>query len=305
MYLSIDQWKKAKDYIQQHARPLEQKLFSYYFEEGRKEEVINELSLYQNEDGGFGRSIEPDFRLDSSSPLATTIGLQNAKNIGLASDHPIVQKALEYLHHTYDEEIQGWNAVSERVNSVPHAPWWHFDPKKGHCGVQTTWANPNAEIVGYFHRYSPQHSRLSEWTDKALHELKQLPHPIDMHDFLCYARMLQEVHGETKSTLYTILISHVRDTVCTDPSKWNEYVAKPLQVANEPASPFFEALKEEVHIQLNQEAINQYPQGYWQPNWSWFGQFENTWPIAETEWRGILTLEMLRVFKAYDGIGLK
>ncbi|PFA67724.1 hypothetical protein CN378_09370 [Bacillus sp. AFS015802] len=68
MKLSTEQWNKGKAYIQQNARALEQKLFNYYFEEGSKDEAIEELSTYQNTDGGFGHSIEPDFRLAISSP---------------------------------------------------------------------------------------------------------------------------------------------------------------------------------------------------------------------------------------------
>jgi hypothetical protein len=300
MNLSAEQWNKAKAYIQQNARSLEQKLFSYYFEEGSKEEVIHELSCYQNTDGGFGNSIEPDFRLEISSPLATTIGLQHAKELKLPASHPIVHKAMKYLHNAYDEEINGWNAVPEEVNSVPHAPWWHFEPEKGHCGVQTNWANPNAEIVGYFHRFQPEHPRLSEWTDRAFNKLRKLTKPIEMHDFLCYERMLYEVSGDTKSTLFKILSSNVRSTVCTDPSSWNEYVAKPLQVASGPSSPFYDSLKNEIQMQLDWERESQHHDGFWQPIWSWFGHYEETWPVAESEWRGILTLGMLRVFSAYN-----
>ncbi|UXH45235.1 hypothetical protein N5C46_03995 [Rossellomorea vietnamensis] len=299
MNLSPGQWKKAKDYVQQNARPLEQKLFNYHFEEGSKDEAIHELSCYQNEDGGFGRSIEPDFRLDSSSPLATTIGLQKAKELKLTASHPIVQKAMNYLQNEYNEENEGWNAVPEKVNSVPHAPWWHFDLERGHCGVQTTWANPNAEIVGYFHRFQPDHPRLKEWTEKAIIELTGLVEPIDMHDFLCYEKLLNEVEGKNKSTLFNILSTNVRKTVCTDPERWNEYVAKPLQVASEPSSPFYEILEDVVQIQLGKELESQHHDGFWQPTWSWFGHYEETWPDAETEWRGILTLEMLKVFKAH------
>ncbi|WP_034759822.1 hypothetical protein [Rossellomorea vietnamensis] len=302
MNLSPGQWKKAKDYILQNARPLEQKLFSFHFEEGSKDAAMHELSCYQNEDGGFGQSIEPDFRLDRSSPLATTIGLQRAKELRLTGSHPIVQKAMNYLQNEYDGKNEGWNAVPEEVNLVPHAPWWHFDHEKGHCGVQTTWANPNAEIVGYFHRFQPDHPRLQEWTEKAIRELTGLDEPIDMHDFLCYERLLNEVEGNTSSTLFNILSTNVRKTVCTDSERWNEYVAKPLQVASEPSSPFYEILKDVVQVQLVKELESQHHYGFWQPTWSWFGHYEETWPDAETEWRGILTLEMLKVFKAHQMI---
>ncbi|MCA1062542.1 hypothetical protein LCL98_03760 [Rossellomorea aquimaris] len=302
MKLTIQQFNTSANYIKTHARPLEQKLLSFHFEGGSKEDAADELAKFQNDDGGFGRSIEPDFRLDSSSPMATTVGLQHAKELNLSRNHPVVQGAMSYLLDTYDEKAGGWHAVSEAVNAVPHAPWWHFDSERGFSGVQTTWANPNAEIIGYFHLFQPEQPLLQEWTERSVTELKELKHPIEMHDFLCYQRLVQEVKGHAYSDLIKILTSSVRETVCTDPSRWNEYVAKPLQVASHPSSPFYDILKDEIRVQLEAEVSDQHPEGYWQPNWSWFGHFEETWPVAEREWRGILTLGMLRVLSNYNRI---
>ncbi|BCB03568.1 hypothetical protein [Bacillus sp. KH172YL63] len=299
MKLTHQQWQNAKSFIKTHARPLEQKLFTFYFENGSKEDVIKELSHFQNPDGGFGRSIEPDFRLEASSPLATTIGLQHVKELGLSMENPIVRKAMNYLEASYDEGMHGWNAVPEEVNSVPHAPWWHVDEEKGRCGVQTTWANPNAEIVSYFHLFRPDHPRLHEWTERAKDELSSMSLPIGMHDFLCYQRLMDVVTGEVKTYLFDILSSSINGTVCSDPARWNEYVAKPLQMAGSPSSPFFGVLQADILLQLEHETRTQSEEGYWQPNWTWFGQFNETWPIAEKEWRGILTLEMLRTYQAY------
>ncbi|WP_064093550.1 hypothetical protein [Rossellomorea aquimaris] len=305
MKLSTIQWDKVKTYIIHHARPLEQNLFAYLFESGAKENVITELARFQNSDGGFGQSIEPDFRLTISSPLATTIGLQIAKTIDLSKNHQIVINAMNYLSQTYDEKLRGWNAVPPEVNDVPHAPWWHFDHDQGHCGVQSTWANPNAEIVGYFHYYQPEEPRLKSWTQTALTELKDLSFPYGMHDFLCYQRLLDCITGDLRQSILDLLSLSVRNTVCTDPNQWNEYVAKPLQFASSPTSPFYPLLKEEVELQLNVEIQNVHEDGYWQPNWSWFGQYNETWEIAEKEWRGIVTLEMLRVLNRFDKIALR
>ncbi|PFA67725.1 hypothetical protein CN378_09375 [Bacillus sp. AFS015802] len=112
--------------------------------------------------------------------------------------------------------------------------------------------------------------------------------------------MLNEVDGDTKSNLFNILASHVQNTVCTDPTKWNAYVLKPLQVAGSPSSPFYESMGDVIHMQLEKEIEFQHPDGYWEPNWSWFGRYDETWPVAEKEWRGILTLEMLRILNSYQ-----
>ncbi|MCA1053675.1 hypothetical protein LCM10_01655 [Rossellomorea aquimaris] len=296
-------WEAARSFILSHARPLEQSLFSYYFDGGAKADAVNELSFFQNEDGGFGNSLEPDFRLAASSPMATTVGLQIAKELDLQADHPIVDKAMSYLESSYDSHTETWHAVPAEVNDVPHAPWWHFDSVKGVCGVESTWANPNAEIVGYFHLYRPTNHNVGRWTRKAVKELASLPDPIEMHDFLCYSRLLQCLpQSEMKREIHDKLIKSVHGLVCKDPEKWDEYVTKPLMVAPSPSSPFYTELKDEVTLQLDVEMKKQHDDGYWQPNWTWFGHYEDSWPKAEQEWRGILTLSMLRSIDAFEKI---
>lgn len=48
---------KARKYMYRNARPLDLARFQYHFESGSKEAVMNVLSYYQNEDGGFGHNI--------------------------------------------------------------------------------------------------------------------------------------------------------------------------------------------------------------------------------------------------------
>ena len=53
-------FKKAREFMYRNARPLDLARFQYHFENGSKEAVINALSYYQNEDGGFGHAVEAD-----------------------------------------------------------------------------------------------------------------------------------------------------------------------------------------------------------------------------------------------------
>lgn len=304
MMLTKEGWEAARSFLFSHARPLEQKLFTYHFENGSREDAVIELANFQNSDGGFGNSLEPDFRLEGSSPLATTVGLQIARDLHVDKDHPVIVKAMHYLESTYDVQMETWHAVPPEVNNVPHAPWWHFDERKGFCGVQTTWANPNAEIVGYFHLYQKENPLLEGWTKKAAVELAKLLRPVNHHDFLCYSRLFQYLpdHEDIKKDIYLSLSETVHETVCKDPAKWNEYVAKPLDIAPFPSSPFHEELKEETEIQLDAEINSQHEIGCWQPSWSWFGEYQETWKKAENEWSGILTLSMLRSLDSFGKI---
>jgi hypothetical protein len=51
----------AKQFILQNARPIDLAVYKYFFDNGSNQRVIDELSKFQNEDGGFGNGLEPDF----------------------------------------------------------------------------------------------------------------------------------------------------------------------------------------------------------------------------------------------------
>ena len=52
--------EQAGNFIYRNARPLDLARWQYLFEDGGRENVLNILASYQNEDGGFGHALEPD-----------------------------------------------------------------------------------------------------------------------------------------------------------------------------------------------------------------------------------------------------
>ena len=52
--------ESARKFIYLNARPLDFARWRFLFENGSRENVLDILSEYQNEDGGFGGGLEPD-----------------------------------------------------------------------------------------------------------------------------------------------------------------------------------------------------------------------------------------------------
>src|SRR5688500_15763314 len=106
--LSDSAYRKAVAFLKDQARPLERVLHSYHFEKGSSEQPLKELSLFQNEDGGFGHCLEPDIQLGDSSVIATTVAFQHLREIGVPDDHPLVVKGYHYLRDTYNRLNLNW-----------------------------------------------------------------------------------------------------------------------------------------------------------------------------------------------------
>ncbi len=144
----------AEKFINTEARQLEKALYRHYFAEDEENGLVEAIGAYQNDDGGFGRGIEPDFRLAVSSPMATSVGL---RYLMLADENETVRymisRAVRYLEQTFDHGRKGWFSVSKEVNDVPHAPWWTFRDEEGMTVIDYSWGNPTAELIGYLYKY--------------------------------------------------------------------------------------------------------------------------------------------------------
>ncbi|MCF6136388.1 hypothetical protein [Pseudalkalibacillus berkeleyi] len=300
--LSDQSFKDARDFLMKNGRDLEKSLFRYYFEDGSKEDVLQASKVYQNEDGGFGNKIEPDFQLEISSPMATSNAFQIFKELELSDDHPMIREAMTYLLTSYDDEKGRWHAVPAEVNDVPHAPWWHYDHEKEQVMVEAAWGNPNAELTGYLLRYkqlSPE-EMTENLKERSLTHFQALD-AIDMHETLCYLRLADELSNFDRKMIIDKVLEHLPELVDTKPEQWSHYGMQPVQVAHNPSSPFYEPLKYSVEENLDYIIDQQDGDGAWHPNWEW-GQYEYDWPKAKADWKGILTLKNLKLLKSFDRI---
>ncbi len=162
MVLSKDQFAKAKQYIEINARPLDKALFKFEFNNGSPQAVLDILKTYQNEDGGFGKGLEPDLRIRESSVLATTVALQYVNELKLSKPNEMIERAIMYLVREIQQFPKGssiknyWHPVPIEPNQTARAPWWSmekFEPPE-----IEEWPNPSVEVIGYLLRYS-QNSR--------------------------------------------------------------------------------------------------------------------------------------------------
>ena len=126
---------KARRWVKRNARPLEAARWEYTFENGTKERVLEILAAYQNEDGGFGHGIEPDFWLSASSPMASWAAARILLEVKAGPDLPMVQALADYSAARSSLQVRGLRFYLTTMLS--HAPWWHWKPgvESGGCSI--------------------------------------------------------------------------------------------------------------------------------------------------------------------------
>lgn len=294
--LAAPAYRRARDFMLQHARPLERALFAHESEAGPRSAVLDALAAYQNPDGGFGHALEPDVRLPDSSAIATLTALDVLREVGADETVPALRRALDWVVATFDSALPGWRGVPEAVDLYPHAPWWgHEHHRPG--GSFDPFLVPGARLLSHL-----QHWRalapaklVTDYGDAFRAHIETFSGEIG-GDGLFYASTVDD--ARVRTALRPLALANVS----RDPAQWTSYVPKPLKLAPTPDAPLAETLGELVARNLDWEIEQQSSDGAWDPNWTWFGTFPEVWEVARREWRGELTRKTLHSLRAYGRI---
>ena len=293
--LSKTLFEQLNNYMNTDARPLEKSIFNYYFNDSSGDDILDSLEAFQNTDGGFGKGIEPDFKLIKSSPMATAIGLRYLSKLD-NSDRAqnMIAKAVEYLETTFDSNRNGWYSVPSIVNNYPHAPWWEFRNDINMTVIDYSWGNPTAELIGYVYKYKKYLNNLDIYSlrNYAITNLNKRTEFNSEHEIISYIHMYNTLDEEFSSQIVDTLKLAVSKLVNLNQSEWINYVATPLKFINLDSKNFFGIECKFIDQNLDYLIDRLEEDGKILPTWRWDKYLEE-WEIAKIEWMGILTLEAL------------
>lgn len=292
--------EKAKTFIYKNARPLDFARWQYHFEKGSKEAVLNALSHYQNQDGGFGHALEADSWNPNSSPIQTWTATEILHEIDFTDpSHPIISGILSYLASGKDFEGSFWYNTIKSNNDYPHAPWWHTESEST-CHNDY---NPTACLASFILRFADKESALYNLAQniatQAFEHLINTPDYPDMHTAGCYIRMLEYCKASKSEifdtdTLENKLRQIVSESITKDTSEWETgYICKPSQFMNGNSSIFYADNKELADFECNFILSTQLDDGSWKIPWSW-SDYPNEWAISKNWWKStVIILNLL------------
>jgi len=300
MKLTQENFDRAALFVKNHARAIDRCLFAYHFEHGPAGDVLDALRAYQNPDGGFGHAIEPDFRLPSSSPMATSVGLQTCLAVGAPPDHPILQAAVTYLVNTYQTDGDYWPALPLEVNDHPHAFWWGREDVS--APPESAWANPTAELVGYLHyaRKGVPPSLLTRASERARQNLESGVafggEQLSFYQLLTWERATAFLPEGLANDARDRILTAYRSLRPLTQEKLAELPVIALLDFREPVA--VQAFPDEIDPLLDNIIQTQAEDGAWWPAWHW-GQYEDMWEVAKKEWAGRITVDCLHTLKNF------
>ena len=274
----------AAEFMAGHARVLDRRVFQRLFQGGAPEPVRDAVAAHRNDDGGFGHALEPDLRAAASQPAAVEMALRIMDAAG-AWDERLVSSAIDWLVTVAPAE-GGATFVLPTLSQGPHAPWWA--PAEGNpvSPIQT------GQIAGVLYARGFNHPWRDAATEAMWRRIDQLtePNAYEMFGVLAFLQHIPD-RPRAENALQRIGRS-LRALVTLDPNAEGE-THSPLDFAPLPDS-IARGLFDEpaINAHLDHLAGAQREDGGWTFNWPAWS------PAAESDWRGFLTVDALRVLRA-------
>lgn len=292
----------AKQFILQNARPVDLAVYQYFFENGSNGAVEDELIKYQNEDGGFGKGLEPDYWNPNSSPIATNDAIITLFRVNaLEKNTDIVNGIVRYLesHDSFDEDKKRWLFAIDSNRNYPHAIWWEKDDDGIHG------FNPTMSLTTFLICYG---KRTAFYEDILREGLKYLEDNDDVSgDALkCYLLSYELLKNNNIVDVIdleyfkNLICKRIKDAVCKDIEKYGvEYVPVPSDFF---AGSYLEFITPEIKLLIDAEKSVlgklQKEDGGFDISWEWctpYPEFEQ----AREWWRPRLTIDKL-LFEGID-----
>ena len=283
-------FSKATDFMWSTARLLERHRFAFLFLDGERQAVLEALRPYQNADGGFGDSLEPDVRAPVSQPVPTWTALCILDEVE-AFDDPMVAQTCEYLQSITTPE-GGVPFVLLSMREYPHAPWWEITDQPSAS------LNPTAAIAALLHKHRVEHPWLTAATEYCWRQLDTLEQtsPYEMRAVLPFLEWVPD-RQRAEQVFARVGPKILEQRLVTLHPSTEEETHSPLNFAPHPQSPARRLFSDEViESHLDALASAQQKDGGWQFNWLAWN------PAAALEWRGIVTLEALVTLRAYGRV---
>ncbi len=305
MNLSKTDYKRIRKLVYRNARPVDLARWKYHFEKGSQMDIVEVLSAYQNEDGGFGHALEADSWNPNSTPIQTTTAIEKLTEINFNDNqHPVVLGILNYLDSGAEFVHQRWNNTVASNNDYPHAPWWHTDSSS----TSRSEYNPTATIVGFILEFADRDGRLFKLGMSVAEELIELflhNSKLEMHPLKCLVAMINSI--EKANLQNHLLVTKVREEVNQqitpliqrDSQDWHGYSCRPSTFIKSPDSSLYEENKTLVSEELDYLLTTRNADGVWDLTWKW-NAFDKEFAISEHWWTTELIIENMLFLRAFD-----
>ena len=310
--LNKNDFYEVLQWMYRNARHIELTQWQYEFENGSQEAVLQALSFYQNEDGGFGNALEPDNWNPNSTPYTTAHAINILKAIGFTDAvHPIVKGILRFLDSGAYFSEDGWQWSIATNDEYPRAPWWNFVENDAIGAFGNT-----AEIVSFILSTAEKDSTLYKKAVALIEKIVALSGDPKTNgddggalgafgvsilaETLQKLDLLDKLNAQSLPENAKTMVSKI---IVTDSAKWDEHGGFPHIIIESPGSMHYSDYKDVIEQELDYLIKTRPSQSVWGITWTWFDnmeQYADKFAISGNWWKAFHAIWKMRFLKNFD-----
>jgi hypothetical protein len=297
-------FQEIKNWVYRNARPLDLALWQYNFENGSIDSVLAILRYYQNDDGGFGKTIDQDNWNPASTAYNAQIVIKMLRGFDFIDiTHPIYKGIFNYLENTEYKSEHGWFFTIPSNNNFPHGIWWSYSPDDNMIqNVGTT-----ASLCGFILRFGKQSSALYQLAKKyAVMLIERLKTETEHGDMgvAGYCELADDIEaaGLENENNYSLLLEKVPLLIKEKIHNEKEnFMANPLEFITSPKSKYYDENKDEVEAALDSIIESRPENSVWDISWEWYNEYTATknYAISENWWKSTKAIEKLLLLRNF------
>ena len=295
--LTKAQFSVMDAWMQTNARALDLAKWNMLFHGGSKEQIVSEILVYQNPDGGLGSGFEPDVICPLSAEIPTAEAIFTAYEYGLDCTADWFRTILNYFENTVQDIPKYWEDTPKEAMDYPHAPWWQYE-------VCTTFSpNPCGVIASAMLRYGTESQK--QLACRIAGDCLALLQSRDFcgdHDSLNMKALVEALlavcPGRVSAEVVDAMKRRILENTCFDVSRYHEYVFTPLDFVSSPDSLWYDTVQRGIEGTFDFwfDTINE--QGVWNPNFSWGIDSDVSRQVTEN-WKGYITVKRAKILLAF------
>lgn len=308
MNMTNDTFRRVRGWILRNGRPLEAARFAFHFEGGPAEDVLRLLSLYQNPDGGFGRTLEPDSWNPYSSPYVTSNALGVLREIGFVDfSQPVYQGILRYLASGDGFSDGLWQFTIPSNDDFPHAPWWSYSPEVNAGQSMSLSAVLAAFVLDAQTPGQPLYEAVLAIAKRALIQLTSGSDHGEMglDGYMALRHCWERLDLSDMDAVDARLNALVNAAIVRDPAQWEQYVPRPSAAIQSPESPFYAGNEAAIEAELDYLVATLPEDDVWPINWCWFDlqeRYRDAFAVSERWWKASKAVDKLCLLRAFGRI---
>lgn len=291
---------KIEQNLYRTARPLEIAKWNLMFHNGSKDEIVKELLLYQNADGGFGSGLEIDTVTPESSALCASEAIKLAQDYDLDMNSEWMLKLLEWFEYSATDSPSFWDLVPPSLANYPHMKYLNYRPDIQFTPHVCAIFAPALILYG-----TPAQRRLGEKILLKCEDFIRTNQPSWHFEIMFLQRMYLDLEKAgyefDKQLFFHYIEEKVKEDICEDETKWLKFVALPLDLIQSPESPWYDGHEDSVEKNIDYYIDTLRADGTWPYKDSWETSSEPLRKIS-SNWAGYFAVKKVFLMQKFNAI---